>query len=56
MSDTEWKPTACCVCGNSCGIEVQVKDDRIIKVRGDKNHPASKGYVCNKATYNPYIQ
>jgi anaerobic selenocysteine-containing dehydrogenase len=44
------------VCGNSCGIEAQVKDERIVKVRGDKSNPASKGYVCNKATYNPHYQ
>jgi len=56
MSDIEWKPTACLVCGNSCGLEVQVKDDKIAKVRGDKNNPASKGYVCNKAQYNPQYQ
>ena len=56
MSDIEWKSTACCVCGNSCGIEVRVEDDRIVKVRGDKNNPASKGYVCNKALYNPHYQ
>jgi anaerobic selenocysteine-containing dehydrogenase len=35
---------------------VQVKDDRIVKVRGDKNNPASKGYVCNKALYTPHYQ
>ena len=56
MSDAEWKSTACCVCGNSCGLEVQVKDDKIVKVRGDKNNPASKGYVCNKALYTPHYQ
>jgi len=37
------------MCGNSCGIEVQVENDRIVKVRGDKNNPISKGYVCNKS-------
>jgi anaerobic selenocysteine-containing dehydrogenase len=56
MSEIEWKPTACCVCGNSCGIEVQVEDDKIIKVRGDKTNPTNKGYVCNKALYNPHYQ
>ena len=56
MSEVEWKPTACLVCGNSCGIEVRVEDDKIVKVRGDKNNPASKGYVCNKALYNPHYQ
>ena len=56
MGNDDWKSTACCICGNSCGIEVKVDDDRIVKVRGDKNNPASKGYVCNKAKYNPHYQ
>ncbi|UCD57257.1 MAG: molybdopterin-dependent oxidoreductase, partial [Candidatus Hydrogenedentota bacterium] len=56
MGNDDWKSTACCICGNNCGIEVQVKDDRIVKVRGDKKNPASKGYVCNKSFYNPHYQ
>jgi anaerobic selenocysteine-containing dehydrogenase len=44
------------MCGNNCGIEVKVEDDRIVKVRADKNNPFSKGYVCNKAMYNPHYQ
>jgi len=56
MGDGDWKSAACCMCGNSCGIEVLVEDDHIVKVRGDKNNPASKGYVCNKAQYNPHYQ
>jgi anaerobic selenocysteine-containing dehydrogenase len=37
------------MCGNSCGIQVQVEDDRIVRVRGDKGNPFSRGYVCNKS-------
>ena len=48
MNEMAWQPTACCICGNNCGLEVQVADDRIVKVRGDKSNPFSKGYVCNK--------
>jgi anaerobic selenocysteine-containing dehydrogenase len=48
MSGMEWKSTACCICGNNCGLEVQVEGDRIVKVRGDKKNPFSEGYVCNK--------
>lgn len=31
-----------------CGLLVDVEGDRVIKVRGDKNHPISKGYTCPK--------
>ncbi len=56
MGSGEWKSTACCMCGNNCGIEVQVENDRIVKVRADKNNPFSRGYVCNKSFYNPHYQ
>lgn len=47
--DHEWKSTACVLCSNSCGLQVQVRDNRIVKVRGDRSNPFSKGYTCNKA-------
>ncbi|KGI68457.1 molybdopterin-dependent oxidoreductase [Mycolicibacterium rufum] len=49
-TSTEWQPTACILCECNCGIVVQVDDDRrLARIRGDKNHPASQGYTCNKA-------
>ncbi len=49
---SEWHATACMLCENNCGIEVKLSDDgrRIEKVRGDAAHPASKGYLCQKAS------
>ena len=43
-----WQSTACVVCGTNCGLEVQVKNNRIVKVRGDKRNPFSQGYTCSK--------
>lgn len=43
-----WKKTACVLCANRCGLEVRVENNRIIKVRGDKDSPFSEGYVCRK--------
>ncbi|HYO01144.1 MAG TPA: molybdopterin-dependent oxidoreductase [Mycobacterium sp.] len=48
MTD-EWQPTACILCECNCGIVVQVDDRKLAKIRGDKQHPASRGYTCNKA-------
>ena len=45
-----WKKTACVLCGNGCGLEVQVENNRIIKVRPDKDDPRSEGYACRKGT------
>jgi len=47
---SEWKPSACILCELICGIEVKPGEgNTIAKVRGNKNHPGSQGYVCNKA-------
>jgi len=42
------KKTYCKVCMVHCGLEVDVQGDRIVKVRGDRAHPLSKGYTCPK--------
>ena len=44
----ETKKTRCVLCGNLCGLEVQVADNRIVKVRSDKENPRSRGYICRK--------
>ena len=51
-----WKKTACVLCGNGCGLEVQVEDNRITKVRPDKDSPISEGYVCRKGMNIAYHQ
>src|SRR5258708_24032995 len=45
----EWQSTACILCECNCGIVVNVEDRTLARIRGDKNHPASQGYTCNKA-------
>jgi len=44
----EWKKTGCVLCAQNCGIEVEVENNRIVKVKGDRDNPRSKGYVCRK--------
>jgi anaerobic selenocysteine-containing dehydrogenase len=51
-----WKKTACVLCGNRCGLEVQVENNRIVKVRGDKDSPFSEGYLCRKGMNVAYYQ
>jgi anaerobic selenocysteine-containing dehydrogenase len=45
----EWQSTACILCECNCGIVVQLDGRKLAKIRGDKDHPASQGYTCNKA-------
>jgi anaerobic selenocysteine-containing dehydrogenase len=40
--------TACILCSINCGIEVELDGRRIARVRGDKAHPGSQGYTCEK--------
>ncbi|OBF53867.1 molybdopterin-dependent oxidoreductase [Mycolicibacterium monacense] len=44
-----WQPTACILCECNCGIVVEVEGRSLARIRGDKDHPASQGYTCNKA-------
>ncbi len=46
-----WHQTACILCECNCGIEVRLGEDgrTFDRIRGDKAHPSSKGYTCEKA-------
>jgi anaerobic selenocysteine-containing dehydrogenase len=46
---TVWSPTACILCECNCGIEVQLDGRHLERIRGDKAHPGTRGYTCNKA-------
>ena len=51
MTNSEWQPSACILCECNCGIEVRLGADghTFDRIRGDKAHPASQGYTCEKA-------
>lgn len=49
MTTETWRKTACIFCSLNCGLEVQTEGTRITRVRGDKDHPESRGYICEKA-------
>ncbi len=52
MPTTDWKPTACILCECNCGLEVELGGEggrHLVRLRGDRRHPASKGYACEKA-------
>jgi anaerobic selenocysteine-containing dehydrogenase len=59
MSDAAWKQTACILCECNCGIEVRLGGEdgrRFERIRGDKAHPSSQGYTCEKALRLDYYQ
>jgi anaerobic selenocysteine-containing dehydrogenase len=49
VSEATWTQTACILCECNCGIEVQLDDRHLTRIRGDKAHPGTQGYTCNKA-------
>ena len=47
----DWQQSACILCECNCGIEIRLGADgrTFERIRGDKAHPASAGYTCEKA-------
>ena len=42
--------SVCPYCGVGCGIILGVVDNRVVKVAGDKTHPANFGRLCTKGS------
>lgn len=42
--------SVCPYCGVGCGIVMQVENNRVVKVSGDKEHPSNAGRLCTKGT------
>ena len=57
-TERAWQQTACILCECNCGIEVRLGADghTFERIRGDKAHPASRGYTCEKALRLDYYQ
>lgn len=46
-----WVHSACVLCSNGCGMDIGVKDGRIVGVRGQPNHPVSFGHLGPKGEH-----
>jgi formate dehydrogenase len=44
------KYTHCDICLAACGMEVEVENNRIVSLRGDRDHPLTRGFLCAKGT------
>ncbi len=49
MADRRTVHRVCTLCEAICGISVEVEGDQIVTIRGDREDPFSKGYICPKA-------
>lgn len=45
----------CRICAASCGIVVTLDEAQVVTVRGDPEHPVSKGYTCPKGRALPAL-
>ncbi|MBV5298304.1 MAG: molybdopterin-dependent oxidoreductase [Rhodoferax sp.] len=52
----DWKKTACIICSLNCGLDIKTDGKRITKIRGDKSHPISQGYICEKSQRMDFYQ
>src|SRR5262249_51245190 len=43
----------CRICSAFCGMIVTIEDDRVVKVRGDRDDPMSRGFACFKGLQAP---
>lgn len=51
--DLKWDKAPCRYCGVGCGVEVGVKDQRVLAVRGDTKSPVNRGLLCVKGYHLP---
>jgi anaerobic selenocysteine-containing dehydrogenase len=52
-ADVEERLSFCRICAAACGIVVRVVGDQVLEVRGDLEHPVSRGYTCPKGRALP---
>lgn len=46
-----WVHSACILCSNGCGVDIAVKDGRIVGVRGAVDHPVNFGHLGPKGEH-----
>ncbi len=48
MGTLEVKKTCCQFCAALCGVLVHVENGKVIKIKGNPDHPFSKGFICER--------
>lgn len=49
-----WVNTTCGYCSVGCGMQLGVKDERVVSVRGNPHHPVNLGKLCPKGLAEHY--
>lgn len=40
----------CPLCEATCGLEIEIEDEKVKRIRGDRDDPFSKGFICPKGS------
>lgn len=51
--ETRAERSYCRICTAMCGIVVEVEGEQVVRVRGDRDHPVTHGYMCPKGRALP---
>ncbi len=51
MGESNFVKTVCGYCGTGCGLVLEVVNNKIVKIRGDKDAPVNKGQTCVKGSF-----
>ena len=54
-SALNWHKSVCRFCGTGCGVQLGMQGKKLVALRGDAEHPATRGLVCAKALFLPKI-
>jgi anaerobic selenocysteine-containing dehydrogenase len=49
-NDVKTHYRACNLCEAICGLEIKTQGQQVMSIKGDKNDPLSRGYICPKGT------
>ncbi|WP_420590510.1 molybdopterin-containing oxidoreductase family protein [Bacterioplanoides sp.] len=59
IRDSKTKPlhaSACVLCSMNCGLQLDVEDNQILRIKADDTNPITLGHICNKAySVNHYV-
>ncbi len=51
----EWHKSVCRFCGTGCGVQLGMTNGQLVALRGDPDHPTTRGLVCAKALFLPKV-
>ena len=54
-NSVKWTKSVCRFCGTGCGVQIGHRGDQLVALRGDAEHPTTKGLVCAKSLFLPKI-